>query len=306
MNPLCTFELQQNVPLSRFTTLRVGGPARFLSRVKNLKQLQEVLEWAAEQSIKWIVIGKGSNLLVNDKGFDGLVIVNAIDHEVWQESADVAVVRVGAGVGLASLAARAAKRGWAGLEFACGIPATIGGAVTMNAGAHGVCLEQVLAQIQVWDGKQIIQLDAQSCDFGYRHSRFQSSGEVVIEAIFHLKRDGEALSRVKEMTEYRLKTQPWKEATAGCFFRNPEVNAEGRKCSAGSWIEQVGLKGFRIGSAQVSSKHANFLINTGNATAQDFLQLCKQIRLKVQDNCGIDLIGEVRYLEYGSNHTTSI
>lgn len=298
--------IAENIPLSGFTTLRVGGPARFLAKVTCLDELDGVLKWAKENAQEWVIIGKGSNLLVSDKGFYGLVVINQIEGESWQIKDNKALVTVGSGMSLASLSARSAKLGFAGLEFACGIPATIGGAVVMNAGAHGLCIESCFEEALVWTEAGMKRLRKEEIDFAYRSSRFQAKKEVVVEATFLLQKDPKALARLREMTEYRLETQPWKEATAGCFFRNPTSPVCGENLSAGALIQKAGLKGYSHKGAKVSELHANFLINRQNASAQDFLELIEDIRQKVKSQFGAHLEGEVKYLEESGSQMRSI
>lgn len=291
--------LQSNVSLRSFTTLKVGGPARYLAQVTSLDQLVNLVQWASSEKMPWTVIGKGSNLLVPDSGFDGLVIINRLLQEDWCVEEDTAYVWVGAGENLAALAARTAKDGWAGLEFACGIPGSVGGAVAMNAGAHGRSVSDSLVEVVSCSREGVKTLGLEELEMQYRHSRFLKNPEVVVAARFRLSKDVNVRERLREMTNYRLSTQPWKAATAGCFFRNPEnCHVDGRKCSAGYLIEKAGLKGYVHKGAKVSEIHANFLVNHSQASAQDFLELCDLIREKVYQEFGVQLQGEVRFLQH--------
>jgi UDP-N-acetylmuramate dehydrogenase len=301
-----SLNLQIDVPLARFTTIKIGGPARYLISVTHESQLNDAIEWAEGNRINWIVIGRGSNLLIHDEGFLGLIIINAIEYESWTIEEDRAKVTVGAGTNLASLAARASKKGWGGLEFACGIPASVGGAVCMNAGAHGFEIQSVIDQVKIYESGSYHFLKSAECQFTYRSSRFHQRHQVILEATFNLIKDPKALMRVKEWREYRLKTQPWKEATSGCFFRNPETLIEGIKWSAGALIEQADLKGCQIGGAQVSTKHASFLVNAQKATAKDILELCARIRYEVFKKYKVELQGEVRFLDQHASSTRTI
>lgn len=298
MSQVESLSVLSDVSLKNYTTLKVGGAARYLVEVNTLLELQEALDWAFEKKLPWVVIGKGSNLLVNDSGFWGLAIINRIMQLEWTFTGDEAIVQAGAGENLAALAAKSAKEGWAGLEFACGIPGSVGGGVAMNAGAHARCLADCLIDATFYSREKGLQTrPLADLDISYRHSRFLDSPEVVVAARFRLKKDLGVKERLKEMTQYRLSTQPWKSATAGCFFRNPSnCIIEGKPCSAGYLIEKSGLKGYTYKGAKVSEIHANFLVNNEGASAQDFLDLCEQVRKKVHENFGVWLQGEVRFL----------
>lgn len=298
MNQLKFPQLQTLVPLKNYTTLKVGGLARYLVEVTEDQELLRLLQWADQEKISWFVMGKGSNLLISESGFEGLVLINKIMKEQWQIEGDVAYVWAGAGENMAALAARSAKNDWSGIEFACGIPGSVGGAVAMNAGAHGRSISESLVEVVVCSKEGFKTLDLKELDMRYRHSRFLDLPEVVVAARFRLLKDVEVKNRLREMTEYRLSTQPWKAATAGCFFRNPEncvINE--KKCSAGFLIEKAGLKGFVWKGAKVSDIHANFLVNNEAAKAEDFIELCEKVREKVHEAFGVWLEGEVRFLK---------
>lgn len=290
-------EIQEEVSLKSYTTLHVGGNARFLTILTHTDQVPPLMDWALKKNLPWVVMGRGSNVLASDRGFSGLVIINRIESEAWEIEGDLAKVTVGAGVNLASLAARSAKLGWSGLEFACGIPASIGGAVAMNAGAHGKNIQDCLFSACAWSNGSFVTFEKNSIQFKYRESRFHHLPEIVVGATFLLQRDESALERVREMTQYRLRTQPWKAATAGCFFRNPDTLIDQQRCSAGALIDRAGLKGFHVGDAQVSELHANFLVNHSQASAKDFMDLCHHIQHQVQEKFGCSLQTEVRYLD---------
>jgi len=273
--------------LSEFSTFGIGGPIRFFTEVKNEQQMGEALRAARQLQVPFLILGKGSNCLFSDSGFDGLVILNKIDQIEWGETK----VRVGSGYSFSLLGVQTARRGWSGLEFASGIPATVGGALFMNAGAGGAaaseCLEKVLFLNTA--GERLI-FEKKELSFGYRSSSFQNMQGVIVEASFLLQPSHQARTSQLQTIDYRLKTQPYKEKSAGCIFRNPEG------ASAGALIEKCGLKGLQIGGAKVSEKHANFIVNTGGAKASEVQELISLIQEKVKSQTGIHLEVEVRIL----------
>jgi UDP-N-acetylmuramate dehydrogenase len=276
-------QLQSNRRFSEFSTFGIGGPIRAFVEVSTIEEMEEALNL----KLPFIVIGKGSNCLFNDRGFDGLVILNKIDHCNWHEKS----VEVGAGYSFSLLGVQTARKGFSGLEFASGIPATVGGAVFMNAGANGkeTCdsLKSVLFLHS--DGRKEEFLRSELV-FSYRTSPFQKINGAILSATFSLEPNQQARPTQLKIVEYRMKTQPLKEMSAGCIFRNPVGS------SAGALIDQCGLKGLTLGGAQVSPIHANFIVNRGNATAQDVLSLIELIQKKVLEQTGIHLEPEVRLL----------
>ncbi|MBS0627063.1 MAG: UDP-N-acetylmuramate dehydrogenase, partial [Verrucomicrobia bacterium] len=225
----------------------------------------------------------------DDRGFDGLVIQNKISYLNIEEDR----VDVGAGYSFSMLGLKTAKNHLSGLEFASGIPATVGGAIFMNAGANGSetkdCLKEVLFVTE--DGKLCL-LDKQDLTFSYRFSSFQKMKGAIVSAKFILSPCSEARDKQFSIIEYRKKTQPYQDPSAGCVFRNPEGS------SAGALIEKAGLKGFSLGGAEVSSIHANFIVNKKGASAEDVLTLAKEVERLVKDSTGVQLEMEIRCIPY--------
>jgi len=277
-----------NVPLSAHTTIKVGGEALFFITVKSKGTLLRVISALKYIEYPYLIIGAGSNLLASDKGFDGVVIKLGFREVVENGN----FIYADAGASVMSVGQKAAELGLSGMEFACGIPATVGGAVVSNAGAHGSSVSEIVAMVDVLSKGEIISLDNQQCKFGYRKSIFQNRDYIVLGAYFWLKQDSPETirKRIAENTQARINTQP-KGASAGSVFRNPSGS------SAGALIDGLGLKGTRIGGAVISEKHANFIINDGGATQKDILQLIKLIKKRVKDAYSITLKTEIEILD---------
>ena len=290
--------VEWNCRLSRFTSFAIGGPAEALVTVENYLELQALLRFLAEENIPWRIIGKGTNLLVSDAGFSGVVFRLGGDFVAVSEMerGDGSVfVHCGAGSSLSALAMRCSERGLAGLEFACGIPGTIGGAVIMNAGAWGKDIGSILHKVTLVTADGEIHLDAGSLDFSYRcckgFARYQAKAVVAAVELRLCRGDAPAiLADCKALLTRRKATQPHEHASAGSFFKNPPGD------SAGRLIEASGLKGMRIGGAMISEKHGNFLVNTGGATAADIFRLMRIVQEKVKNDSGISLEPEVHFL----------
>lgn len=284
--------IQKNQPLSRFSTFRIGGPARYFTTVSNLKEMKEALAFCRHNSLKFFVLGKGSNSLFDDQGYDGLVIYNQM--EGFKDLGE-GHFEVESGFSFALLGTRTAKQGLSGLEFASGIPGTVGGAIYMNAGANEkeTCdvLEKVLFLHE--DGREEI-FSREQLAFCYRKSPFHHMKGAILSGIFHLQENTEAQETQRSFLRYRVASQPYGQPSAGCVFRNPKGEA------AGALIERLGLKGLQVGGAMVSEKHGNFIVNTGDATSQDVLHLVDQLRQKVRENAGVDLEPEVHFVPYQS------
>lgn len=276
--------------LSDYCTFHIGGPAAHLIEVDTIELMQSVLRYCSGRKLRYLVLGKGSNLFFDDKGFDGVVIVNRIETCRWNNDG---VFDVGAGYSFTRLGNLTVRSGFGGLEFASGIPGTIGGAVFMNAGAHGKEVADVVTEVQFVhaDGSLEI-LPRSALPFAYRTSPFQTMQGAIVSARFLLKPDAEARQRQHDIISHRRRTQPWHEPSAGCFFRNPPSD------SAGRLIEAAGLKGFSIGGAKVSETHANFIVNVGGASSADVLALWAHVAKTVQDTYGVTLEKEVRYYSY--------
>ena len=276
--------------LKDLTTLGIGGPADYFITVEDIATMQEVLLFCQEQQLPYFILGKGSNLLFDDRGFAGLIIANRIQflHKIQDDT-----WHVGAGYSFSLLGSQTARQGWTGLEFASGIPGSVGGAVYMNAGANGYETYQTLISVDfVTPEGEWVCLPKEELSFSYRTSSFQTRKGAIIGATFHLSKASEARKKQLDIIHYRKKTQPYDAQSAGCVFRNPSC------AHAGALIEQSGLKGMTIGGAQISPLHANFMINTGNASSVDILTLIQHVRQKVKSQTGFDLELEVRCVPY--------
>lgn len=286
-------EIHSHVSLAEMTTFRVGGAAEWFIAPKSLEELQASYAWAHEQQLPVTFLGAGSNLLISDQGLPGLVI--ATRHLRQRSFADASCqITAYAGEPLPKLAWQAAKRGWSGLEWAVGIPGTVGGALVMNAGAHGGCTADILAEAHILhtDGSIKI-LTAEDMAFKYRSSILQQHSQPVVQAVFQLHVD-KSVEEVKVTTQshldHRLSTQPYDWPSCGSVFRNPLPR------TAGWLIEQSGLKGYTLGGAQVAQKHANFILNAGNATATDIFNLIRHVQQKVEEHWSLLLKPEVKML----------
>lgn len=280
----------ENKPLSTLSTFGIGGLARFFTEVRTIPELQDTIQEAKRQNIPYWVVGKGSNSLFNDRGFNGLVIANKID---FLDSSTPGLFRAGAGYSFSLLGVQTARQAWSGLEFASGIPASVGGAVFMNAGANGkeTCETLVSVDYVTEEGIHLL-IPRSEIQFGYRTSSFQQMNGVIAAASFQLVPSAEARTKQIEIVNHRKKTQPLAEKSAGCIFRNPDCG------HAGALIDQAGLKGVQVGGAQVSEIHANFIINSNNAKAEDVTTLIKLIKEQVRKKTGIELESEVRVVDY--------
>ena len=287
--------LRRAVALADFTTWKVGGPAQWFAEPDSTSDLQDLLAWALAERLPYRVIGAGSNLLVSDAGLAGLTLCNRRLQGAELDAAN-GVIEARAGEPLPTLARRAARAGLAGLEWSVGIPGTVGGAVVMNAGAQGGCTAEVLESITVVDPErpqQPFELRAGELDFAYRHSRLQQEPLVVLSARFRLQagQDAAAVSqRTSANLHSRTSSQPYQQPSCGSVFRNPEPR------KAGQLIEALGLKGLSIGGAQVSPIHANFIVNTGGATAAEIDALISEVQRRVEAAHGIALHPEVKRL----------
>ena len=289
---------QGGVKLADYTTWRVGGAAEWLAEPASLEETQAWIEWAAHQGMPCRVIGAGSNLLIHDDGLPGLSLCLR-KLQGLQLDATTGTVEVLAGEPIPSLARRAARAGLHGLEWSVGIPGTAGGAAVMNAGAQGGCTAQWLESVRVMpmEGGNCFELQRDQLDFAYRHSRLQDDNLVVLSARFRLQpgHDPDELKRVTTANlSHRTTTQPYQQPSCGSVFRNPEP------LKAGRLIEEQGLKGTRIGGAEISTVHANFIVNTGDAQAKDIAQLIQLVQDRIEAEHGIRLHPEVKRLGFAS------
>ena len=283
-------------PLAPHTTFRIGGAARFWLTPKNTAQLREMLALCRAHGVRRYLLGNGSNTLFSDEGFDGAVIdLRGIDAPAVCETQPdgTAVLTVSAGSTLGRLCAEAQSRGLTGLEFACGIPGTVGGAVYMNAGAYDGEMAKVVTSVRVMDREgKISELKASELAFAYRHTALQNSGLIVTSVTCVLQPDeADAIAaKMADFSQRRISKQPLELPSAGSMFKRPPGYF------AGTLIDQTGLKGYTVGGAQVSTKHAGFVVNVGGATAQDVLQLISDVQSKVFAAHGVRLEPEVLVL----------
>ena len=282
-----------DAPLSKYTTYKVGGKAKMLIYPKNLEKLIELMEIIQREEIKHFVLGNGSNVLFSDKVYDGIII--KLDNFNELEIEDN-IVRVGAGYNLVKLANEVSKLSLGGLEFASGIPGTVGGAVFMNAGAYNSDMKSVVKSVKVLTPDlKVITLTKSEMNFKYRESFLQHHKDYIcLEVVLKLVHgEKEVLQEIiKDRKLQRKRTQPLEYPSAGSVFRNPG------NLFAGKLIEDLNLKGYQVGGAKISEKHANFIINTGGATASDIKQIVDVIREKVKKEYGIKLRVEQRLVNW--------
>jgi UDP-N-acetylmuramate dehydrogenase len=281
-------KVYENEPLANHTTWRIGGPADVLVIPSNRESLIRAVKQLHDLQVPWRAIGRGSNLLVRDRGIRGVVfkISDVLDDLRF----DGNTVHVGAGYSFIKLALLATRQGLTGMEFAGGIPGNVGGAVYMNAGAHGSDISRILKSAEILlETGELVQYTAEQLQFSYRTSILQSTSAIVMEVIFELeygdrKEIAEAMAKHKDR---RRLTQPLQLPSSGSVFRNPKGDHAGRL------VESAGLKGYRVGGAEVSTLHANFIVNIGQATAQDVLTLMEHVRTVVHEKYDVRLVPEV-------------
>ncbi len=287
-------------PMAHYTTFKIGGPADALARPQNETQLRQLLGWAGRNNIPYLVMGGGSNLLVRDGGIRGVVIHlgDLADDVRWKESGPQVMVTAGAAVPTKRLCVLALRNGWGGMNFALGIPGTLGGAVVMNAGTAQGSMADVLSAVTVMTGEgEICRILREQLQFQYRQLQWPDrirriKGQaLLLTAEFRLTMVNRETIRkqARQLMRSRARRLPGWKPSAGCFFKNPSAQTP-----AGRLIDEAGLKGLSVGQAQVSSRHANFIINRGSASAGDVLKLVEQVREKVKAVSGIELQPEVR------------
>ncbi|AZR72125.1 UDP-N-acetylenolpyruvoylglucosamine reductase [Anoxybacter fermentans] len=286
----------ENAPMSQYTSFKIGGPADLMVEPTNCEGLQKILQFFSRANVPYFVLGKGSNLLVGDRGIRGVVIKMTGLNYIRIEGNRITA---GAGVTLAKLASCALESELTGLEFASGIPGTLGGAVVMNAGAYGGEMKDIITQVIAYTpaGEKKV-LTNEEIGFGYRKSIFQKNGWIVVEAEMKLKKGDPVEIRAKmiDLNNRRKEKQPLEYPSAGSVFKRP------KGYYVGALIEEAGLKGYTIGDAQVSQKHAGFIINRGNATAKDVLSLIRYIQKRVWEMEGVELEPEIRLVgEFNSD-----
>jgi UDP-N-acetylmuramate dehydrogenase len=288
-------------PMARHTAIKIGGPADGLATPQSLEQLKALVQWAQQNNIPYMVVGGGTNLLVKDGGIRGVVIrLNQLAGQVqWEEKASQVQVTVGVGTPTKRLCVLALRHGWQGMNFALGIPGALGGAIVMNAGtAHGT-LSDVLAAVTVLTGtgdQQRLAMGARTGAYRQMNWPEQAQGQtgaplilLTAEVVLRKGNRQQVFQEARQLMQARAAKQPTWQPSAGCFFKNPAPHTP-----AGRLIDQAGLKGVQVGDAQVAVRHANFIVNRGQATAADVMALAEKIQTRVRKQFGIELVTEVR------------
>lgn len=299
-------QILENEPMNMHTSFRVGGPARFFVKAESIDDLKQALTFATEKGLPHFILGNGTNLLVSDKGYEGVVITLAGDFAKIEDLGN-GIFKAGAAVPLGRLARMALKQGYAGIHKLAGIPGTLGGAIYMNAGAYGQEIGAHCTQVTSLDASgNIRERTAGDCTFGYRQSIFQKTdgaqAETILSAMFQLepataqgKTIADLEAELQECMAKRKATQPLNMPNAGSTFKRMERGSADmpQQVAPGYYIEQAGLKGYRIGGAEVSTLHANFIVNAGGATAKDILDLSEYVKATVAAKFGIELHREI-------------
>lgn len=305
---------QENISLKEYNTYRVGGNARYLYVAKDAAALISAVRYAKENNIAYFILGGGTNMLIPEEGFDGVVI--RTDHQHIDVQGDE--LYADAGVSMGALVARAASLSLSGLEWAAGLPGTLGGAIFGNAGSHGGEIKDVTGEVDMFDAVRgaAKAVSAKECGFGYRHSTFKENGGVIVRAVLRLHKGDPAViaAHMKENMQKRIAHQPLAQRSAGCVFKNIELamSREGselvrayadlsafrdaRFLPAGVLVDKAGLKGVRTGGAMISDKHGNFIVNEAYATADDIMRLITIAKDAVQEKFGVALQEEVRIM----------
>ena len=283
--------VKRDEPMKKHTTFRIGGPADIFVTPEDESQFLAAVRLCRQEGMPYYILGNGSNLLVSDSGYRGAVIET--EKALSRLEADGETLKAGSGILLSALAKEALRLSLTGLESASGIPGTLGGGVVMNAGAYGFELKDVLESVRLLDREGNVRtVPAGELKLGYRYSTIPETGSIVLEAALRLKKgDPEAIrARMEELAAQRKSKQPLEYPSAGSTFKRPEGYF------AGKLIDDAGLRGFQVGGAQVSEKHCGFVINRGDATAEDVMELCRQVQEKVFQKFGVRMDMEIRKL----------
>ena len=285
--------IQSRISLANQTSYKVGGDAQWYAAPRNWDELKASFEWYQSQDIPLTLLGAGSNLLISDRGISGFVLSTRYFRS-YEFDAETGLLIADAGEAIAKLAWKAAKRGLKGLEWAVGIPGTVGGGVVMNAGAHTSCMADILVSATVLapDGT-ISEMTPEQLEYSYRTSNLQGGDRMVVRATIQLEpghTKTEIMNQANQNWTQRKTSQPYHLPSCGSVFRNPQPHA------AAKLIEQLGLKGHKIGDAQIAHRHANFILNCGAATAQDIFELIRYAQEKVEYHCSISLEPEVKLI----------
>ncbi|OGL98690.1 UDP-N-acetylenolpyruvoylglucosamine reductase [Candidatus Uhrbacteria bacterium RIFOXYB2_FULL_45_11] len=314
LKSIVSHRLKENEPMHKYTNFRIGGPARYFVEVKTIDELKQVLQVANDHHLPVAIIGGGSNMLVADQGFNGIMI-RLLMREIF---IDKNRVQAGAGVPMILLSRKVAEASLAGLEWAITLPGTVGGAVRGNAGCFGGETQDGLVEVFVLSNGEVVARTNAELAFGYRESSIKHSADIILSATFDLKPgDAHVIKQTMESNLAKRKdSQPLDAGSAGCMFKNYEVSSDdelrriqsylelspamiaSHRISAGFIIDQLDLKGFQIGDAKVSDKHGNFLVNAGHATADEVVQLIAFIKTRARDTYGIILQEEVQYVGF--------
>jgi UDP-N-acetylmuramate dehydrogenase len=307
-------EIKKNIPLAPYTTFKIGGPAKYFAEAKSVEEIEELCRWAKKEKVPIFALGGGSHVLISDKGFGGLVIKIKNSNFKFRNSE----LYADAGVSLAKIVAETAGKGLSGLEWAIGIPGTVGGAVCDNSGAYGKEIADIFESAEVFDLKKmsVCEFKREDCSFRYRESIFKNNSDlIIVSAIIKLEKGGDPPKIKETMKNYakdRMKSGRSTDKSAGCYFKNIEWSREDidkngllkkfpelkqfkdkPKIAVGFLIDSLGFKGKRIGDAVVSEQHAGFLVNCGGATADDVLALASLIKKKICEYYGFNLEEEV-------------
>lgn len=305
---------KENEPLAPHVAYRIGGPARYWFEAKTADDLASAVIAAETEKIPWIVLGAGSNVLVSDDGFNGLVILVA-NRDFRLEGN---LVYAGAGAVVSLVVRKSAEAGYCGFEWAASLPGTIGGAVRGNAGCYGGSMSDLIESVEVLRDGRRLNLAKSDCAFGYRDSIFKRNRDVILSASlrFQPSTQEECAMRLETFQAKRRESQPHDFCSAGCWFKNfefkdaseiekltrsikvPDDFIRTKRIPAGWLVEQADFKGHKIGGAQVSTQHANFLVNTGGATASDVIQLASMIKMRLRDDYGVQLEEEVQLIGF--------
>lgn len=292
--------IREQEPLTAHTTFRIGGPALYYLIPEGVEEVRDALQFAREKELPFYVIGRGSNLLFEDEGYHGVVIEigKGMEQVTMKEEPDGTVcVTAQAGIPLSTLAAKLAEAGWQGFEFAGGIPGTLGGGIAMNAGAYGGEIRDCIknAMVMTRSGETLV-LNREQLELGYRTSIIQKEDYIVLEGVFRFSRGEKKsiLAAMKELNQRRRDKQPLEFPSAGSTFKRPEGYF------AGKLIEDAGLRGYRVGDAQVSEKHCGFVVNRGKASSADVRQLIRDVQDRVREKFQVELEPEVRIVTENS------
>lgn len=285
-------EIKTNVMLKDYTNFKIGGKVDCLCKVRSIKSLIKLIKLLNKNKVKYYILGNGTNVLCSDSGFKGVVI--QLGNKLNKMKIKGNKIYCESGVSLFALNKQCAKSGLSGLEFSYGIPGSVGGAIKMNAGAYGGCMADVVNAVWIFDGKKVRKLKKDKLHFNYRTSIISNNNWTILKMCFILKKgdSSEIQNKIDEILKLRLEKQPYNKPSAGSVFKRKEGFIISKI------IDEMGLKGYKIGDAEISTKHAGFIINNGNATCNDVLNLIKYIKEKVYNNYGfvpqleIELMGE--------------